>query len=539
MSMKKIIRARMAWFGMVAGLSLAAEPGVAQTQSIPQATLESAARANFPEFFEMLALPNDAINPADIQNNADWLEAAFRKRGFVTKQLPNNGKPLVFAEYPNRAPATKTILFYMHFDGQPVIPSQWSQRSPWDAVLKQRAASTPDRTPLPSMTTGRASVQPRWEEIDRRKLLDDRIDPEWRIFARASSDDKGPIMMFLTAFDIMKRMGIEPAVNVKVLLDGEEEKGSPTIGSVAKAHRELLRADAIVINDGPMHASNQPTIIFGNRGNTVVRLTVFGARSNLHSGHYGNYVPNPAQRLAALLASMKDDDGRVTVKGYYDGVKLTDAERAIMAAVPESESEIRNRLGIARPEAVGRNLQEALQYPSLNIRGMEAAAVGDKGANIIPNRATAELDLRTTPGATPSYIVGLIESHIRDRGYHLTQGEPTEDERQQHDKLASITVQRGSAAAFTQLDSPIGAWAQTSLARTFATPDDQPAKTVRIRMMGGSVPTDKLVEALELPFVIVPLVNPDNNQHSFDENLRVGHFLDGIRAFAGMLQTPF
>jgi acetylornithine deacetylase/succinyl-diaminopimelate desuccinylase-like protein len=537
--MNTIVHTLIGPLALLAGLALAAQPARAQTQSVSQATLESAARANLPEFFEMLALPNDAINPADIQKNADWLEAAFRKRGFVTRQLPNSGKPLVFAEYPSTAPSTRTILFYMHFDGQPVIPSQWSQPSPWDAVLKRRAASTVAQAPLPSLATGRATAQPRWEEIDRAKVLQEPIDPEWRIFARASSDDKGPIMMFLTAFDIMRRTGTEPAINVKVLLDGEEEKGSPTIGTVAKAHRDLLKADAIVINDGPMHASNQPTIIFGNRGNTVVRLTVHGARANLHSGHYGNYVPNPAQRLAALLASMKDEDGRVTVKGYYDGVKLTDAERAIMAAVPENETEIRSRIGFAKPEAVGRNLQEALQYPSLNIRGMEAAAVGDKGANIIPNRATAELDLRTTPGATPSYLVGLIEAHIRQRGYHLTEGEPSEDERQRHDKIASLTVARGSAAAFTELDSPIGAWAQASLARTFATAADQPAKTVRIRMMGGSVPTDKLVEALALPFVIVPLVNPDNNQHSFDENLRLGHFLDGTRAFVGMLQSPF
>jgi acetylornithine deacetylase/succinyl-diaminopimelate desuccinylase-like protein len=202
------------------------------------------------------------------------------------------------------------------------------------------------------------------------------------------------------------------------------------------------------------------------------------------------------------------DDGRVTIAGYYEGVKLTEAERAIMAAVPDNEGELRKRLGI------------------------------EKGANIIPSSATAELDLRTTPGASPSYLVGLVEAHIRSKGYHLAKGNPTDEEREQHDKMASLTVARGSAAAFTQLDSPIGAWAQASLARTFAT-GNEPAKTVRIRMMGGSVPTDKLVEALELPFVIVPLVNADNNQHSFDENLRLGHFLDGIHAFAGMLRTPY
>jgi acetylornithine deacetylase/succinyl-diaminopimelate desuccinylase-like protein len=513
-------------------------PANAQGDPLASNLIQKSAQANFGEFFEFLSLPNDAVVPADIQKNADWLEVAFRKRGFVTRQLPNSGKPLVYAEYQRKVPNAKTVLFYMHFDGQPVVPAQWSQKSPWIAVLKQRRAAA-GPPPLATITPSRASAAPQWEEIDQKRLQEDKIDPEWRIFARASSDDKGPIMMFLTAFDALKAAGLEPAINVKVLLDGEEEKGSPNIGVVATAHRELLRADGIVINDGPLHISNQPTIIFGNRGNTVVKLTVYGPKSNLHSGHYGNYVPNPAQRLAALLASMKGDDGRVTIAGYYDSVKLTDAERRIMAEVPDDEAEIKARVGIAQPEAVGRNLQEALQYPSLNIRGMESAAIGDKGANIIPSQAAVELDLRTTPGATPSILTGLVEAHVRAKGYHLTAGgPPTDEERAKHDQIASLVVARGSAAAFTQLDSPLGAWAQTSLGRTFAE-GGEAAKTVRIRMMGGSVPTDKLVEALDLPFVIVPLVNPDNNQHSFDENLRLGHFLDGTRVFTGLLRSPF
>jgi acetylornithine deacetylase/succinyl-diaminopimelate desuccinylase-like protein len=509
----------------------------ARAADITPALIEKTAQANFREFFDMLALPNDAINAEDIRKNADWLEAALRKRGFATQQLANDGKPLVFAEFPGKIPGARTVLFYMHFDGMPVIPNQWAQASPWTAVVKQRSNNA-GPAPLATFTPSRTGAAQGWQEIDPAALVQERLDPELRVFARSSSDDKGPIMMFLTAFDVLAAAGLTPAINVKVLLDGEEEKGSPTIDRVAKAHRDLLRADAIVIHDGPVHASNKPTIVFGNRGNTIVRLVVYGPKMNLHSGHYGNYAPNPAQRLATLLATMKADDGRVTVPGYYDRVNLTDAERAIMAAVPDDEAALLKRLGIARPEAVGRNLQEALQYPSLNIRGMESAAIGDKGANIVPSKATAELDLRTTPGAGPDYLVGLIERHVRAQGYHLTPGEPSDEERATHDKIASLVVARGSAAAFTNLDSPVGAWAQSTLAKTFAD-GERPAETVRIRMMGGSVPTDKLVDALDLPFVIVPLVNPDNNQHSFDENLRLGHFLDGTRAILGLVRSPF
>jgi acetylornithine deacetylase/succinyl-diaminopimelate desuccinylase-like protein len=132
----------------------------------------------------------------------------------------------------------------------------------------------------------------------------------------------------------------------------------------------------------------------------------------------------------------------------------------------------------------------------------------------------------------------LIEAHIRSKGFHLATGDPTDEERAQHDKIASFVVTPGSEAAFTQLDSPVGAWAQASLEKTFAVGGEAP-KIVRIRMMGGSVPTDKLVGALGLSFVIVPLVNSDNNQHSFDENLRVGHFLSGVQAFAGLLRSPY
>jgi acetylornithine deacetylase/succinyl-diaminopimelate desuccinylase-like protein len=477
-------------------------------------------QASFKEYFELLSMPNDAIVPADIVKNATWLEATFAKRGFVTRQLPNNGKPLVFAEYPKQVAGAKTVLFYMHFDGQPVLPEQWAQKSPWQAVVKQRNAAGA------------------WEPVATERLLAEKFDPELRVFARASSDDKGPIMMFLAAMDALKAAGMEPGINVKVLLDSEEEKGSLTIDKVATENKVLLRADGIVIHDGPKHSSGKPTLVFGNRGNTTVTLTVYGPKNPLHSGHFGNYVPNPAQRLASLLGSMKDDDGRVTIPGYYDRVKFTDAERKILTEVDDNEAALKKRVGIAKAELVGHNYQEALQYPSLNIRGMAAAAIGDKAANIVPNKAIAELDLRTTPEAGPEYLVGLIEAHIKSKGWYLSKGDPTDAERASNDKIASLSVGRGSRAARTPIDSPLGTWVSGALSQA-ASQDGAAASLVRIRMMGGSVPTDKLVDSLNVPFVIVPLVNGDNNQHSYDENLRMGNYLEGVRAFTRLLRTPF
>ena len=501
--------------------------------------LDAITRRNLPEFIEMLSMPNDAVKAADIQANAKWLEAAFQKRGFTTRQLDNEGKPLVYAEFNKKIPGAPTVLFYMHYDGMPILPEQWAQKSPHQPVLRQRAKpATANPGAGLAFTPSTASARGGWEDLDLARVLAGPIDPEWRVFARSSSDDKGPIMMFLSAFDLMNEAKAAPAINVKVILDAEEEKGSPRISAPVKANRDLLKSDALIINDGPTHPSNLPTIIFGNRGNAVVELTVFGPRAPLHSGHYGNYAPNPAQRLATLLATMKDEDGRVTIPHYYDGVKLTERERAILTAVPDDEMALLKRLGIAKPEKVGANLQEAVQYPSLNIRGMQSAAIGEKASNIVPAKAVAELDLRTTPGASAAYLVEMMQKHVIAQGYHLVKADPTDEERATYPKIASLKMDRGSDAAFSEMEAPAGVWVQDSLTDTFAK-DGAPSKTVRIRLMGGSVPTDKLVEALDMPFVIMPLVNADNNQHSFDENLRLGHFLDGVKAFTGLLQKPY
>lgn len=506
----------------VAIASMLAVCAVVHAAPLSPAQAERHAQSSFPEYLEFLSLPNDAIVPEDIRKNVAWLETAFRKRGFATQQLPNDGKPMLFAALPNADATRKTVLLYMHLDGQPVIASQWAQKNPWLPVLKHKSAKGD------------------WEEIASTALVQGTVDPEWRVFGRASADDKGPIMMLLAAMDALAAGGERPAVNVKVILDSEEEKGSPSIAKVIEDHKALLRTDAVVILDGPMHATNRPTLVFGNRGAAKAQLTVFGAKISLHSGYYGNYAPNPAQRLASLLASMKDEQGRVTVRGYYDHVKLGDAERKIMAAVPDDEVALRRRLGIAEAEKVGSNYQEAMQYPSLNVRGMASAAIGDKVANIVPDHALAELDLRTTPDSDAAYLGQRIAAHIQQQGYHLVQGTPTDEERARYDKLASFTYQsEGADAAGSPMDSEVGRWAYQALNEAFESPAAPQHTPVRIRMMGGTVPTAEIVGVLQVPFVIVPLVNADNNQHTSNENLRMGNYLDGVRSIYSLLTHAF
>jgi acetylornithine deacetylase/succinyl-diaminopimelate desuccinylase-like protein len=499
-------------------VSIIAFGGSAHAGSM-SAEIARQAQHNWPEFLDLLAIPNVADQPADIQRNATFIEQAFGKRGFKVRRLENPAnRPAVLAELVTAGPQARTVLLYAHFDGQPVIPENWSQPDPFHPVIKKRDA------------------QGKWQDVGRQALQATPLDPELRVFARSASDDKAPIMMILTAIDVLRAQQQAPAINIKVLLDPEEEMSSPSLAGMIERDRAAFAADTLVILDGPQHDSGRSTIVFGNRGITQATLTIFGPRAPLHSGHYGNYAPNPAMRLARLLASMKDDNGRVLVKGYYDGVSLSSAERASLASVGDDEAALRKRIGIARAEKVGETYQEALQYPSLNVRGMAAAGVGAKASNIVPSEAIAEIDMRTTPTTDGRKLFELIKRHIELQGYHLVEQAPTDEERATFEKLASFRLGPVQAASRTPLDSAVGQWAFTALKSPTA--PNPAAEPVRIRMMGGTVPTDVLVDALHLPFVLIPTVNGDNNQHAQDENLRVGHFLSGTEIVYSLLTTP-
>jgi acetylornithine deacetylase/succinyl-diaminopimelate desuccinylase-like protein len=470
------------------------------------------------EYLELLRYRNVASRPADIARNAEFLRAVLEKHGLGARLFGNAaGRPLVLAQLGADA-ARPTVLFYIHYDGQPVVDAEWSQPDPFAPVVRRRTASG-------------------WADVDARLLERSPLDHELRVFARSAADDKAPIVMLLGALDLLAAQQRAAAFNVKVLLDGEEEMGSPSLAETIARDSAAFAADALVILDGPLHESARPTLVFGNRGIAEATLTVYGPRAPLHSGHYGNYAPNPALRLAALLASMKADDGRVLIAGYYDGIELTADDRAALAAVGDDEAALLRRTGIAESEHVGGSYQEALQYPSLNVRGLAAAAVGASVANVVPSEAVAELDLRTTPEADGRRLFDLVRRHVEGQGYHLVDGRPSDIDRARYDKLASFTLGSVQAAARMPMDSPIGRWASAAL-RAPAAPEPD-AEPVRIRMMGGTVPTDVLVAALRLPFVLVPTVNADNNQHAHDENLRIGNLVTGTETLYVLLTTPY
>ena len=464
-------------------------------------------------FRELLSLPNDSNQPDHITANVAFMERTFKERNFVVRRLETPNAPLLLAERLAEG-ASRTVLVYLQLDGQPVDPTRWEQDDPWKPVLKERTGDG-------------------WRELPWERLQGE-VDPEWRIFARASADAKGPVAMFLTALDAAAAAGFEPSYNLKVIMDFEEELGSPNLPAAVQEHREALAADMLLIFDGPRHASNHPTLHFGARGIATVTLQVFGPRVPQHSGHYGNYAPNPALQLAQLLASMKDAEGRVTLPSFYDGVVLDDTTKSILARIPDDEEEIQQRLGIARPDAVAPNYQESLQYPSLNIRGLASAWVGKAARTVIPASATAEIDIRLVPEVDAERLISLLRQHIEQQGFHiLDDREPTECERQTHPRLLSFRHHIAYQAFRTNYDSEVGVWLHRAMTRAFGDPP------VRVRMIGGSIPIAPFITTLQVPAVIVPAAQLDNNQHSPNENLRVGNYIEGVRAYLAVLTEDF
>ena len=492
-------------------------PQIIFSQSLDMNEISSLSRSKaqsaFKEYREFLSLPNDANKQDELIPNMIWCEKAFQRRGFTTERLKTKRLPLILAE-KKYSGAKNTVLFYIQIDGQPVDPSKWFQEGPFIPTLKKQVNND------------------NWETIPWESLYKN-YDDDWRIFARSASDAKGPINSFLIALDIIEEKKIQPDYNIKVIMDMEEEMGSPNLPPAVKKFRKKLKADRLVILDGPRHPSNEPTLTFGARGIVTIQLKVHGPKFPQHSGHYGNYVPNPAIRLSQLIASMKDDDGRVTIPGYYDGITISEEARAIMSAVPDDEQFIKKSIGISESDKVASNYQESIQYPSLNVRGMQSGWVEKEVRTIIPSYALAEIDVRVVKETDPDRLIKLIKNHIKSQGYYLIDRDPKENERSKYNKIASFNYRIGYQAFRTPVNSEIAYWLRAALVNGFG------KEPIIKRTSGGSIPISPFVNTLNIPAVTVPTVNPDNNQHSPNENLRVGNLIESIRTHVALLVQPY
>ena len=460
------------------------------------------------ELKDFVSLPNDAVNSADLNKNIAWLSKAFKQRKFETKVLKTTRSPLFFAERPFKK-ASKTILFYMHFDGQSVDTALWQQGNPFKLVVKQKQ--------------GGSFKKLDWNNSNLNN-------PDNRLFGRSVADDKGPIVMLLNAIDVLdKNLKGQSKINIKVILDGEEERGSTHLARAVQQYKTLLQADAMVIDDGPMHLSNKPTLIFGCRGITSILLTTYGPRTPQHSGHYGNYAPNPVFAMARILSSFKNSDGRVKIPGYYDGITIDASTEKILKSVPDNAHNINKTIGIAIPDKVGRFYQESLQYPSLNVRGMQSAWIGNQTRTIVPDKAIVSIDIRLVPESDPVRLQNLVKNYIKQQGFYVIDHSPTEKERLTRKNIVKFDAGKATLPFRTPINSKAGQWVINAMQKGLKqTP-------IKVRIMGGTVPISPFINALNIPAVIVPLVNADNNQHSPNENLKIANVSNGIQTFLALM----
>jgi acetylornithine deacetylase/succinyl-diaminopimelate desuccinylase-like protein len=465
------------------------------------------------ELFDFLSIPNVAANKGDIERNAQALTRMFEHRRFLPERIATSGSPVVLAE--RRAPnLRRTITFYFHYDGQPVDPTEWIYEPPFSPVIV-----------VEHEPAGRTLTLKTWQGP---------IDPEWRIYGRSASDDKSPIIALLAAVDALEDSNIPLTSNIRVIMEGDEEAGSPSLEQVAREHGDRIRGDALIMVDGPRHASGRPTLFFGTRGIMSALVTVFGPARDVHSGNYGNWAPNPALALAKLLASMKDDRGRVTIDGFYDDVTpLTAEERQAIDAIPDEAPMLMKTFGFSQPETTTERLELRHNLPTLNINAFEAGGgVGGQGRTIIPASASARLDLRLVKAIDPAKQFDRLVAHVRKQGFFIVDKEPDAATRAAHPWIARVTRTGGYPAGRTPMNVPIAAAISKALADAAGGP------IVRLPTIGGSAPFYVFTDVLKVPTFGLSIVNFDNNQHGPNENLRIQNLWEGIESMAALLTMP-
>jgi acetylornithine deacetylase/succinyl-diaminopimelate desuccinylase-like protein len=467
-------------------------------------------RAIVDEFLALLAIPNVSSDRANIERNAEAIRDALAKRNVEARLVSvPGGSPIVYGEI--RTPgATRTIGFYAHYDGQPINASEWST-PPFQPTLRDRPVDAGGRTiPLPPAGTA--------------------FDPETRIYARGAADDKAPIIAQLTALDALRDAGVALRSNVKFLFEGEEEAGSTNLRRTLEANNTLFAADLWLMCDGPVHQTRRQALYFGARDGIRLDVTVYGPKHELHSGHYGNWAPNPALMLAQLLASMKGPSGRVIVDGFYNDITpLNAAERKALEDAPNVDAELMREFWLGSTEGDGLPLAQLITLPSLNIRGLSSSHVGAEASNVIPATATASIDIRLVKGMDPQRTGDRVVEHIRKQGFYVVNSEPTSEIRIAHPRVVWVQRPRaGLGAVRTPMDLPIAQ-------EVIRTVESVRGPAVKLPNMGGNLPLADIELPLGTRTIVVPIGNHDNNQHSFDENLRLQNLWDGIELMAALL----
>jgi acetylornithine deacetylase/succinyl-diaminopimelate desuccinylase-like protein len=422
---------------------------------------------------DYLRRPSISAYGEGIGEVAEYIANVMRQMGLTIQIMSTSGWPMVFGEYHvhDNAP---TVLLYGHYDVQPPDPLEEWITPPFEPTIRND-----------------------------------------RLYARGVGDNKGQHFAQLMALEtLLSCRGTLPC-NVKVLLEGEEEVGSPHMPEFMRAHRDELQADLVIVSDGPVHENGQSTISFGVRGILDIELRAHGANRNLHSGHWGGIVPNPLWTIVHLLATMKNERGEITIDGFYDNVQpLTALERQALTHLPIDVDKVKRSLGIQRlDEPQERNYFERLAAcPTLTINGIHGGYGGPGSKTVLPHEAIAKCDIRLVEAQTADEILAKVKAHV-----------------QRHAPEVTVTSYGGMDPSKTQLDSPFTEpLRQAIIAAQGAPPLLVPAK-------GASLPNYVFTKTLGMPVYGVPYANPDESNHAPNENMEIARFIMGIKTGAAML----
>ncbi|HXG87204.1 MAG TPA: dipeptidase [Vicinamibacterales bacterium] len=429
------------------------------------------------ELKKYLAIPSVSALPehaADVRACAEWTAAEMTRIGLNNVRVEETpGHPVVYGEWLG-AEGAPTILFYGHYDVQPVDPLNLWTSPPFEATVR-----------------------------------------DGEIYARGSVDDKGQVFMHFKAVEAhIKQHGRLP-VNMKFLIEGEEEVGSANLDNFIKAHKDLLKADVVVISDSPMFDRGIPSICYGLRGLAYFQIDLRGSKSDLHSGSFGGAVANPAMVLAQVLAQMKDRGGRIKIPGFYDDVvELRPEEREEFAKLPFNERKYRQELGA--PKLFGETgyttLERVWARPTFEVNGLLSGFTGEGAKTVLPAIAMAKVSMRLVPNQDPKKIGDLFEA------YMAKVAPKTVD--------LKLTRMHGGKPWMTAFDNPFVQAAGRAIEKGFG-------KRPVFNREGGSIPVvATFQEELGLPCVLFGVGLPDENAHAPDEKLDLGNFHNGIIASA-------
>ncbi len=422
---------------------------------------------------DYLRRPSISAYGEGIGEVAEYIAGVMRQMGLTVRIIPTSGWPMVFGEY-NVQPGATTVLLYGHYDVQPPDPLEAWTSPPFEPTIR-----------------------------------------DGRLYARGVGDNKGQHFAQLMALETLLACRGTLPCNVKVLLEGEEEVGSPHMPEFISAHRDELQADLVIVSDGPVHENGQSTISLGVRGVLDVELRARGAKRDLHSGHWGGIVPNPLWTLVHLLASMKNERGDITIDGFYDNVQpLTELERQALAKLPIDVDEVKRTLDLQHlDEPQERDYFERLAgWPTLTINGIHGGYGGPGSKTVLPHEAVAKCDIRLVEAQTSEEILAKVKAHV-----------------QSHAPEVSVTSYGGMDPSKTPLDSPYTEPLRQAINAAQGTaPLLVPAK-------GASLPNYVFTKTLGIPAFGVPYANPDEANHAPNENMEVARFFIGIKTGAAML----